>query len=163
MQYCLINSGVILMRHGSSEPPVTRVKSQLLYDEQLYTPTGTLTDATLALLRDLNERKILANWAIDVPPPVVTFTRWTDRAVGRERTWHGSLYGVPGKARRVSASPRRLCRVEAATAGYVDKPAANLVLRLLEVMALPEIDAGGSPAPAPAAAASVISTCSKGC
>ena len=72
VQYCLINFGAILMQHGSAQPPVTKVKSQLLYDEQLYTPTGTLTDATLALLRDLNERKMLAEWAIQVPPPVVT-------------------------------------------------------------------------------------------
>ncbi len=138
VQYCLINFGAIMMEHGSAQPPVTRVESQLLYDEQLYTPTGTLTDATLALLRDLNERKMLAKWAVQVPPPVVTFTDgpielWAGRETGSEASSE-----FQEKLKEYLQALNQLLEMRVATAGYVDKPAANPVLRLLEIIALPE-------------------------
>jgi hypothetical protein len=130
--YGLINVGALCMRSGSPEPPMPKVTSELLYDEGLYTRAGTITEARLALLRDLNERKILAELAETAQPPVVTFTDgpmelWGARDGGAEATeFQKSL-------NEYLEALERLHRMGVSTAGYVDKPAANLVVRLLEV------------------------------
>lgn len=140
VDYCLINVGAIQMQKGGLVAPATHVSSRLFYDQELYTPTGTLTDATLALMRDLNERKILAEMAAGAPGPVVTFTD------GQMELWGGRA----GDGLDSSEFQRRLeeytqvldqlCGLNVITAGYVDKPAANLVIRLLEVLLLPEAE-----------------------
>jgi hypothetical protein len=132
VEYGLINVGAICMRAGAPDPPRPTIKSKLLFDEELYTRTGTITEARLALLRDLNERAILADLAESAGPPVVTFTDgpmelWAARDGGAEATeFQKSL------AKYLEAL-ERLHRAGAATAGYIDKPASNLVVRLLEV------------------------------
>lgn len=138
-EYCLINVGAIQMSLGSPEPPKLTVSCRLLYDEQLYTPSGTITDATLALMRDLNERAILAQLAAGAEPPVITFTD------GPMELWGGK--DGDGDASEFQKSLReylgvlaRLCDLQVATAGYVDKPGANLVVRLLEVCLIPETE-----------------------
>ncbi len=138
VEYCLINVGAIQMQHGSPEPPETSVFSRLMYDEQLYTPTGTITDGTLALMRDLNERSRLAELAQDAQAPVITFTD------GPMELW-GALGGEGEAAsefqKHLEAYQEvlhRLHKLSVATAGYVDKPGANLVVRLLEVLLTPE-------------------------
>lgn len=136
-EYCLINVGAIQMNLASPEPPRPTVLCHLLYDEQLYTPSGTITEASLALRRDLNERAILAGLAEQAEPPVFTF------ADGPMELWGGK--DRDGEAREFQKSLQeylgvlaRLCDLQVATAGYVDKPAANLVVRLLEVALVPE-------------------------
>lgn len=134
VEYCLINVGAIQMRHGSPEPPTTSVYSRLFYDEQLYTPTGTITDATLALMRDLNERSRLAELAQAAQGPVITFTD------GPMELWGAT--GGDGEAvsefqkhlEAYQAVLNKLHEMSVATAGYVDKPGANLVVRLLELL-----------------------------
>lgn len=127
--YSLVNVGAIQMRLGSSASPQTTIECQLYYDEQLYNQT----EATLALERDLNERAMLANLAARAEQPVITFT---DGPV--------ELWGVKdGSAEERSAYQEsmtqylnvlnQLADLGVITAGYVDKPAANLVVRLLEV------------------------------
>ena len=74
VNFAAINVGAIRLRQGSSAPPKTTVSSKLLYDEQLYSTAGTISEARLALLRDLNERMILTKLAEKATPPVVTFT-----------------------------------------------------------------------------------------
>ena len=74
VNFCLINVGAIEVRLGLPDPPQMTVQSQLFYDEQLYTPSGTMSEAQVALLRDLNERKWLVELAKNAPPPVITFT-----------------------------------------------------------------------------------------
>lgn len=129
VQFGLVNVGVICMRTGSPEAPVTKVKSQLIYDERL----DTMTEATLALMRDLDERAMLFEMAKEVQPPVTTFTDgpmelWGARSIDREAA---TAYqkGLVEYLRVL----RKLYELGVITAGYVDKPAANLVVRLLEV------------------------------
>ncbi len=138
VNYCLINVGAIQMIHGSSQPPETTTDSRLLYDEDLYTAYGRLTDETVALQRDLNERKILAILARDAQPPVITFTD------GPMELWGVKEGDSAGDFRQsldaYKASLAELCELDVATAGYVDKPAADLVVRLLEVAATSETE-----------------------
>ena len=139
--YGLINVGAIQMQLDTTHPPVTSVSSQLFYDEEIYTetgeikPIGAMTDARLALLRDLNERKRLAEIAAQVSAPVITFTDgpmelWGAKDVESETEFQRSLD-------EYTAVLTHLSELQVATAGYVDKPAANLVVRLLEIALLP--------------------------
>ena len=133
VNYALINVGAIQMSRGRSLTPSTTTISELLYDEDLYTSTGTITDARLALMRDLKERTILAKLAEKFPPPLVTFTD------GPMELW----IGMPGGSRENQETQdileeyiqalHKLYRMEVATAGYVDRPGANLIVRTLEV------------------------------
>jgi hypothetical protein len=136
VQYGLVNVGAICMQLGLPEPPETRVKSQLIYDERL----DTLTEATLALMRDLGERSMLLEMAKEANPPVITFTDgpvelWGARSIEREAATEYQKNLV-----EYLRLLRSLNDLGVTTAGYVDKPAANLVVRLLEVAAATPID-----------------------
>lgn len=138
VEYCLINVGAVQMCPGATEPAVTRITSQLLYAEEIETPSGLITEATLALRRDLAERSILAELASHAAPPVVTFTDgpmelWggPDREGGDTTEFQKSLEDY----RKVLA---RLNELHVTTAGYVDKPGATLVVRMLEVLSAPQ-------------------------
>lgn len=135
INYCLINVGAIYMSHGSAASPGVHVSSQLLYDQGLSTG-GELTVATVALRRDLYERKMLADLAVQAPSPVITFTDGPMELWGaRDPTIASEFQKSLGDYIEVL---KQLCEGGVITAGYVDKPAANLVVRLLEVAMLPE-------------------------
>jgi hypothetical protein len=134
VQYGLINVGAIQMSLIDGQAPRLFVKSDLLYDQELQTLTGLMSDDDVALLRDLNERSILADLAEQAAPPVITFTDgpmelWGAKNVDSESPFTRQL----DEYLQVLA---RLARLNVATAGYVDKPFANLVVRLLEVALL---------------------------
>jgi hypothetical protein len=137
VDFCLINVGAIKMHQGLVEAPSLTVMSRLFYDEDLYTAGGLITDATLALIRDLNERRMLAELAITSAPPVITFTD------GQMELWGRVSDGMPTSEFQKRLDEylgvlEHLCEHDVITAGYVDKPAANHVVRLLEVALLPE-------------------------
>jgi hypothetical protein len=138
VDYCLINVGAIQMCYGSSDPPVPSILCRLLYDEALYTPSGTITEARLALLRDSNERKMLADLAERITGPVITFTD------GPMELWGGkdgdSASEFQESLKAYKAVLHHLHELKVTTAGYVDKPSANLVVRLLEVIETPMAD-----------------------
>jgi hypothetical protein len=139
VEYCLINVGAIQMQLGSMEPPVTKIDSQLLYDTALYTSTGIITEALLAIMRDSYERALLAELAQNAGlsgMPVISFTD------GPIELW-GAQGGEEAKAfqRYLKDYLRALEKMrdnQVIAAGYVDKPASNLVVRLLEVAITPE-------------------------
>jgi len=141
VNYCLINVGGIQLRRGSPAPPTTTVSSQLFYDESLYTATGTITEATLALMRDFSERKMLADLSKDQTGLTISFTD------GPMELWGArDGDGASEFQKHLSAYQnvlQQLCTQGVATAGYVDKPAANLVVRLLEVSMIPEDELAG--------------------
>lgn len=140
VEYCLINVGAIQLILSSAEPPVTFVESKLYYDQDLYTATGMLTEARLALMRDLRERKLLADLAfnaISARQPGFQVITFTD---GPMELW-GSVEAENSADFQKSLQEYHevlltLCQMQAITAGYVDKPAANPVLRLLEVASM---------------------------
>jgi len=133
VEFGLINVGAIQMRHASPEPPRTTVTSRLLYHDDLYTAAGTLSEAALALRRDLVERSLLADLASASPPPVIAISDgplelWGSKEAGGEATQEYQQT-LQGYLRALD----RLCQLNVTAAGYVDKPGANLVVRLLEV------------------------------
>lgn len=128
-QYGLINIGAVQMQHGGSQPPEPVVQSTLLYDKSL----ERMSDAALSLKRDLGERMKLAQLAAQANAPVIAFTD------GPLELW-GSVTEGPEAAGQYRESLKayldvlqHLHQIKAIAAGYVDRPGANLVVRLLEV------------------------------
>lgn len=141
VHYGLINVGAVQLRLGRPDAPVISVQSRLMYDEELYTVAGTITEEQLSLMRDLEERRLLADLAAGAELPVITFTD------GPMELWGAKDSPDSGEFERSLAQYHAalwsLRELNAATAGYVDKPFANLVVRLLEVASLPEDQLAG--------------------
>ncbi|NOY98538.1 MAG: DNA double-strand break repair nuclease NurA [Chloroflexi bacterium] len=136
VQYGLVNVGAIAMQLNSGETPEVFTDSQLLFDEELYTPRGAmLTEGMVALRRDLAERAKLEELAKRYEPPVITFTDgpielWGNKDPNNARSYEESLNQYLGALSRLQSN-------DIITAGYVDKPGANLVVRLLEIAQAP--------------------------
>jgi len=130
VDYCLVNTGAIWMRYGSTDAPQTSIHSRLIYAEQL----EDMSDDRLSLQRDLAERVRLLELAQAAEAPVFTLTDgplelWTTtleegRVSGEFKQSLERYLGVLKKLRETGV----------AVAGYVDKPGAELVVRLLEVI-----------------------------
>jgi len=137
VQFCLVNVRAISMCLNSHKAPQIYTESELLYGDELDTATGTMTEGMIALRRDLAERAKLEELARQVEGPVVTFTDgpielWGASGGEDARSFHEAL-------KNYLSVLSRLQEQGVITAGYVDKPGANLVLRLLElVLALGE-------------------------
>ena len=119
---------------GAGVPPSSLIKSRLLEVEELYTSEGLITEAKVALLRDLSERQALVDLAQNEPAPVITLTDGP-LELYFERRETEDYQDLLQNYLEVLA---RLARVGASTAGYVDKPEGELVGRLLEVADLPD-------------------------
>ncbi len=135
-QFCLVNVGAIVMKLNSGESPAIHTTSELLYGDELETKTGPMTDGQVALTRDLKERTKLDELSKGIQGPVVAFTD------GPIELWGAA--GEDAQAYRESIEKYKtvLSRLQTRgviNAGYVDKPSADLVLRLLEIVsATPE-------------------------
>jgi hypothetical protein len=139
VEYCLVNTGAIWMRYGSTHAPVTSIQSQLIFDEEL----EGMSDDRLSLQRDMAERLRLLDLAIQAQSPLITLTDgpleiWTTtleegRVAGEFKKSLDKYLEVLGKLRELNAT----------TAGYVDKPGADLVVRLLEVTQAKDEDLAG--------------------
>jgi len=133
--YSLINVGIIILKSGSGDAPELKTYTDLKYDDDLYTNHGMMTEDMVALGRDLSERKKLLELGLQYPKPVITFT---DGPI--------ELWGAEGSATEDYRRNREehiwiLSQLQSAdiiTAGYIDKPAADLVARLLEISQIQE-------------------------
>ncbi|MFZ6027049.1 MAG: DNA double-strand break repair nuclease NurA [Chloroflexota bacterium] len=138
VQYGLINVGIIQMAYGFPNAPSPTIRSELFYDEALY----DLTESLVALRRDLAERRVLADLAEaavagaaafgTAQPSVLAMTDGPLELWGAKDDDSAAEFGESLKD--YLAALNRLQRLGAANAGYVDKPNANLVVRLLEVV-----------------------------
>jgi hypothetical protein len=131
VQFGLVNAGGIVMRLNSGESTLLHTDSVLMYDDELFRDGVPLSEGMVALERDLRERSLLVELAKDYDPPVVTFTD------GPIELW-GARDGQEAKAYAESLEKYKgvLSRLQSrgvVTAGYVDKPASDLVVRLLEL------------------------------
>jgi hypothetical protein len=135
VQFGLINVGAIVLRLNSGEAPIIRTDSQLLFDDELFTASNNpLTDGMVALRRDLKERTKLYDLAAEFDgdgTPVITFTDGPIELWGAKDGEDASAF-EEGLTNYLSVLSR-LQERGVTTAGYVDKPAADLVIRLLEL------------------------------
>ena len=136
IQFGLVNVGAIAMQLDSGKTPDIFTDSTLFYGDELLTEYGTtLSEGTIALRRDLAERTKLAELAKRYPAPVITFTDgpielWGNKDPNNAKSYEESMQQYLGALSRLQSN-------DVVTAGYVDKPGANLVVRLLEIMQAP--------------------------
>jgi len=130
IQFCIINVGVIAMRLSSGEAPLVTVETELLYGDDLLPNGNPLSDGMVAMRRDIHERIKLDEVSKDINGPVVNLTDGTIE-----------LWGAKGDDPQAYANfveqylgvLSRLHSRGVVTAGYVEKPSADLVVRLLEI------------------------------
>jgi hypothetical protein len=133
IEFSVINVGAICLQPGNV--PVEITQSQLLYGDSLRTSTGRpLTEEIVALRRDLNERRLLADEAEKASLPVVTITDGPLELFRQQ----GNDPDLEEPFKEYLDVLKRLAAKKVVTAGYVDKPSANLVVRLLELADMPE-------------------------
>ena len=134
--FALVNVGLFTIQPGSAAAPHTETRSSLLYDDTLHTPNGLVSEDLIALLRDVREREILAEVTKSFPAPVITLTD------GPLELYHEPRQDKQFEThfKRYIAALDELSLNGIITAGYVDRPRADLVVRLLELL----VPAGGS-------------------
>lgn len=130
----VINTGAIRILPGQPEAPKEIIRSDLLYGDELQTDGGPVTEEVVAMRRDKSERTLLADLAEVETLPVVTLTDG-QLELFREPQQVGEFDKL---FTEFKDALRRLARQGAVTAGYVDKPRADLVVRLLELVLLPD-------------------------
>ncbi len=134
LAYALINIGAVVLQVNSTVAPCTHTESELLFEEQLRGRNGSLLDeGAIALQRDARERACLLELARDSQPPVVALTD------GPVELWGAKDPANSGEYQRFLqkylADLEKLNALGVTLGGYVDKPGADLVIRLLEIAA----------------------------
>ena len=129
-QFCVVNVGAIQMKLNSGETPEIFTDTDLLYGDDLFPNDFPMSDGMVALQRDLKERAKLEELSKGLNGPVVTFTDGPIELWGAKGEDAQSYAEFVGKYLGVLS---RLQSRGVITAGYVDKPSADLVVRLLEI------------------------------
>lgn len=133
VQFGVINIGSIRMQSGAV--PKTTIESELLYADEILTDQGYLVgEEIIALRRDYKERSYLLKAALEEDHQVITLTDGPLELFhqGRETPEYQQL--LQDYIDTLSA----LAEQKILTAGYVDKPRGDLVIRLLELSTLTE-------------------------
>jgi len=131
IQFSLVNVGAITMRLNSGEAPKIDTESELLFGDDLLPNGFPLSDGMVALKRDVAERSKLDELSKGIKGQVVTFTDGPVELWGAKGEDTKSYLDYVEKYKGVLS---RLQGRGVITAGYVDKPSADLVIRLLEIM-----------------------------
>ncbi|MCL5429287.1 MAG: DNA double-strand break repair nuclease NurA [Chloroflexi bacterium] len=137
VNYFLVNIGAITMLAGSGQPPNLRTDSYLHFAE--YSASGTYSDDQVGLERDKGERVLLAQLAAAAKEqPVITLTDGPLELWGGRSRDPEEIASFEKNLNKYLEALEALHKTGAATAGYVDKPRADLVVRALEVAATPD-------------------------
>jgi hypothetical protein len=150
VEYFVINIGVIQAHHGSSQAPRPRVFSDLSFGDQLGFNEQYFDDDKISLIRDLRERRLLADLATEAtadlgvlnPIPVITLTDGHLELWGA-KTAEDDQFKQSLQEYLTSLDELHACA--AITAGYVDKPGEDYLVRLLEIASQPENEAKNRP------------------
>ena len=130
VQFGLINVGAIIMKLNSGEAPEVATDSELLFGDDLLPNDIPMSDGMVALKRDLAERMKLDELSKGIKGQVVTFTDGPIELWGAKGEDANSYEDFIKKYLTILS---RLQTRGVTTAGYVDKPSADLVVRLLEI------------------------------
>jgi DNA-binding FadR family transcriptional regulator len=133
VEFGAINVGAIRMRPGQGQAPQEVVQSRLMFHNDLFTASGNfLTDDLVALKRDLAERQVLVELARSEKSTVVALT---DGPLELFREPKG-MPEFAEELKKYQEVLEELADLNAAAAGYVDKPRGDLLVRLLELVLL---------------------------
>ncbi len=136
VQFGVINVGAIIMKRNSGKSPEIATDSELFYGNELEEKKLT-SEGAISLLRDLHERIAVDKLSKELEGSIVNITDGTLEIWGAKDIEDAKAYEQSVQSYLTVLS--RLQSRGVTTAGYVDKPSANLVVRLLEIAtALPE-------------------------
>jgi hypothetical protein len=134
VEFGVVNIGIF--RFCPTEPARELTTTELLYFETVETDDGLVSEEYISLKRDLQERQMLVDLAGKENKKVVTLT---DGPL--------EIFGEPKKMADYQAlfddyitALHHLAELETITAGYVDKPRADLVVRMLELSLLSTVE-----------------------
>lgn len=131
--YSLVNVGTIVIEPVSGKAPEVSTDSTLLYADELYTETGMLTGDAISQSRDIAERRKLLELAKQSNGSVVALTD------GPVELWGAKGGGEDDYRRNLELHKSVLSQLQSrgvTVAGYVSKPAADLLVRTLELATL---------------------------
>jgi len=129
----VINIGVFRLSSDVQIPPAEIVETELLTLDILYTEFGLMGEEVIALRRDLAERKKLASLASAVEGTVLALT---DGPLELFRDPQSNKNTQHEFAEYMDVL-HQLAGLGTITAGYVDRPGSDLVVRMLEILKLP--------------------------
>jgi hypothetical protein len=130
IQFCIINVGIITMKLHSGRAPEICVETEMLYGDELISNGNPISDGMVAMRRDISERMKLDEISKEIPGQVVNLTDGTIELWGAKGDDPQAYADFVEKYLRVLT---RLHSRGVITAGYVEKPSADLVVRLLEI------------------------------
>ncbi len=129
----VVNIGTVVMHPESHEAPRIVTDTKILYGESLYARGGSpMSEGDISLLRDQGERASLVLQARELAGPTLALTDgplelWGAKDVTDPRAFEQALGSY-------LADLEEMEQIHCAIAGYVDKPGADLVIRLFEVL-----------------------------
>lgn len=132
ISFGLVNTAVFLFRSHSSENPRITTETILLNPEDFETREPILNEDQIALRRDVAERDLLAGEAcrINNGLPVVALTDGPLELFN----FRQSLKGQKPLIDQYKASLEQLAEAGVIAAGYIDRPQADLVIRMLDLL-----------------------------
>ncbi|GAP21617.1 DNA double-strand break repair nuclease NurA [Leptolinea tardivitalis] len=126
----VINIGVFRLDSTLQVPPREIVETELLPLDAIYNEFGLVGEEVIALRRDLRERQTLSRLAGEIDGTVLTLT---DGPLELFRDPQGSRETQHEFEQYLSVL-RELAEMGTITAGYVDRPGSDLVVRMLEIV-----------------------------
>ena len=133
IQFGLINVGGIVLKPESGQTPNIFTDSRLFFDHELYTDTGSITQEAIEFRRDIAEREKLLALAKEHTGTVITLTDGPVEIWGAKNAGEGDYQKTLEQHKSVLS---QLQDRDVIVGGYVDKPGADLVTRLLELTQL---------------------------
>jgi hypothetical protein len=133
VEYALINFGAIIARSDSGEAPKMVSESEMFYGDRLFTPHGIINETDLASERDLGERRFIARLVENITPPIISLTDGPLELWGAKNSDEDQTTEFKDKLSQYKDILLDLESLGVTPAGYVDKPGADLVVRLLEL------------------------------
>jgi hypothetical protein len=139
VQFGLINVGLIQVRLGSGQAPEVSIQSSLFEPDELLTAEGSLIgEDDVALYRDFAERRALLEAALTAEAPVIALT---DGLLDIYQQYATPQLNFQAEMRKIH---QQLEGRGVISAGYVDKPGAEMLGRMLEILQTPETELAGS-------------------
>ncbi len=130
----LINTAVIRYQTGSGVSPRIVTQTTLLDPDDFTADRGSLTEDQIALRRDVAERELLAAEAgkSDAGVPLVALTDGPLELFTLRQAYAGQQQYID----RYQSALQVLFQQHVLLAGYIDRPRADLVVRMLELAVL---------------------------
>ncbi len=135
VQFGVINVGLIQARLGSGTAPEVSIQSTLLDPEELLNPEGNLIgEDEVALYRDFAERRALLEAALAAQAPVIALA---DGLLDIYQQYSAPQLNFQADMRKIH---QQLEARGVISAGYIDKPGAQMLSRMLDLLHTPEMD-----------------------